>query len=94
MAAIEVKIITTQGAQSQPDLARSPDNESDNESGNETDIPDLTELVDKTVILKEICKVGDFHRLTSISHLLITVTRTDGERRQLTLNPSDCPPSR
>ena len=54
MAAIQVKIITTQGAQSQPDL---------------------TELVDNTVILEEICKVGDFHRVTSISHLLITVTR-------------------
>ena len=86
MAAIEVKIITTQGAQSQPDLARSSDNE--------TDIPDLTELVNNTVILDEICKAGDFHRLTSISHLMITITRTDGERRQLTLNPSDCLPSR
>ena len=90
MAAIEVKIITTQGAQSQPDLARSPDNE----SGNETDIPDLTELLDNTVILEEICNAGPFDRLTSISHLLITVTRIDGERRQLTLNPSDCPPRR
>ena len=86
MAAIELKIITTQGAQSQPDLARSHDNE--------TDISDLTELVDNKVILKEICNAGDFHRLTSISHLLITVTRTDGERRHLTLTLSDCLPSR
>lgn len=86
MAAIELKIITTQGAQSQPDLALS--------TYNETDIPDLTELVDNKVILEEICDAGDFHRLTSISHLLITITRIDGDMRQLTLTPSDCQPSR